>query len=185
MSTQSRKHALLLYPDSLLSPNSTGYEAERINVWEKRSNLAPGCIFLPKTAEAAADAIAIFNKYRAQFAIRGGGHMNVPGSNSINDGVLLALNNLKDIPINEADETIEVSPGNKWVDVYQALVPSGRYAIGGRLKTIDVTGLTLTGGVDYFLNKYGFAMDNVVHYDVVLGNGTMVQADRDLNPELF
>ncbi|KAM0276719.1 hypothetical protein ACHAQH_006487 [Verticillium albo-atrum] len=121
----------------------------------------------------------------AQFAIRGGGHMNVPGSNSINDGVLLALNDLKTIKVNDEDHTIEVSPGNKWVDVYQALVPSKRYAIGGRLKTIGVPGLTLIGGVSYFLNKYGYSMDNVVSYDVVLGNGTTVQACQDVNPELF
>ncbi|KAM0325420.1 hypothetical protein ACHAQA_007406 [Verticillium albo-atrum] len=173
------------YPDALLRPNSTDYDTQRINVWDKRSNLAPVCIFLPKTTESAADGIGIFNTCGAQFAIRGGGHMNVPGSNSINDGVLLALNNLKDIIVNDEDETIEVSPGNKWVDVYQALVPSKRYAIGGRLKTIGVPGLTLIGGVSYFLNKYGFTMDNVVSYDVVLGNGTTVLASQDSNPELF
>ena len=67
----------------------------------------------------------------------------------------------------------------------EALEPYGRVAIGGRLKTIGVPGLTLIGGVHYFINKYGYAMDNVVNYDVVLGNGTQVQANRFLNPDLF
>ncbi|KAG7136899.1 Bifunctional solanapyrone synthase like protein [Verticillium longisporum] len=111
--------------------------------------------------------------------------MNAPGSNSINDGVLLALNNLRDIKVNDEDYTVEVAPGNKWVDVYEALAPFKRYAIGGRLKTIGVPGLTLIGGVSYFLNKYGYTMDNVVSYDVILGNGTSVQASQDINPELF
>lgn len=109
----------------------------------------------------------------------------MPGSNSINHGVLLALNRLNNIKYSETDHSIEVGPGNKWVDVYSALAPFGRYAIGGRLKTIGVPGLTLIGGVGYFLNKYGFSMDNVLSYDVVLGNGTMVVANSGTNPDLF
>lgn len=109
----------------------------------------------------------------------------VPGSNNINHGVLLALNRLNNIKYSETDHSIEVGPGNKWVDVYSALAPFGRYAIGGRLKTIGVPGLTLIGGVGYFLNKYGFSMDNVLSYDVVLGNGTMVTANSRTNPDLF
>jgi FAD/FMN-containing dehydrogenase len=98
---------------------------------------------------------------------------------------LLALNGLTHLQYREHDATIEVGPGNAWVDVYDALDPYGRYAIGGRLKTIGVPGLTLIGGVHYFINKYGFAMDNVVSYDVVLANGTQVKANDTTNPELF
>lgn len=81
--------------------------------------------------------------------------------------------------------TIDVSPGMTWYDVDTALDPYGLAAIGGRMKTIGVPGLTLIGGVHYFINKYGFAMDNVVSYDVVLGNGTQVIASATQNPDLF
>ncbi|KAK7222169.1 hypothetical protein V2G26_010172 [Clonostachys chloroleuca] len=160
------------YPDALLMHNSTAYEEERINFWDKRSNLDPACIFLPGTADAVADGVAIFHKEKAQFAVRGGGHMNYPGSNSVDGGVLVGLNGLTDIKVNTNQSRIEVGPGNKWVDVYEALAPSGHYTIGGRLKTIGVPGLSLIGGVGYFLNKYGFTMDNVLSYDVVLGGGS-------------
>lgn len=53
------------------------------------------------------------------------------------------------------------------------------------MKTIGVSGLTLIGGYHYFNNKYGMAMDNVVSYSVVLGNGTQVVATATDNPELF
>lgn len=48
-----------------------------------------------------------------------------------------------------------------------------------------VVGLSLIGGVSYFLNRYGFTMDNIVSYDVVLGNGTQVVASAASNPDLF
>lgn len=65
------------YPKELLMPNSSDYESERINFWDIRSNKEPACIFLPTTADAVAEAVTIFHKEKAQFAIRGGGHMNV------------------------------------------------------------------------------------------------------------
>lgn len=111
--------------------------------------------------------------------------MQFPGSNNINDGVLLALNGLDRVKVSQNDSSIDVGPGNTWFDVYSALAPFGRYAIGGRLKTIGVPGLTLIGGVGYFLNKYGFSMDNVLSYDIVLGNGSQVIASETSHPDLF
>lgn len=95
------------------------------------------------------------------------------------------MNHLTDISVSETDSTVTVSPGNRWVDVYSALDPFGLYTIGGRMKSIGVPGLTLIGGFNYLINKYGFTMDNVVSYDVVLGNGTQVVASVASNPDLF
>ena len=95
----------------------------------------------------------------------------------------MGLSKLNNIQVN--DGTIEVGPGLTWYDVYTALEPHGRVAIGGRMKTIGVPGLALIGGFHYFNNKYGYAMDNVVSYDVVLGNGTQITVDKDSHSDLF
>lgn len=97
----------------------------------------------------------------------------------------MTLNALNNTKISADNSSIEVGPGNRWVDVYTALEPYGLYAIGGRLKTIGVPGLTLIGGFHYWNNKYGFAMDNVLSYDVVLGDGSQVVANTTSNPQLF
>lgn len=65
------------YSNLTLTPDNARYEAENTNAWDKRSNLAPSCIFLPTTDTQVADAVAIFHSCDAEFAIRGGGHMNV------------------------------------------------------------------------------------------------------------
>lgn len=95
------------------------------------------------------------------------------------------MDNLNDIQVFEDSQTFEIGPGNRWVDAYEALAPYGLYCLGGRLKTIGVPGLTLIGGFHYFINKYGLVMDNVVKYDVVLGNGTQAVASSTSHPELF
>jgi hypothetical protein len=65
------------FPKSLLTADSPDYTTERKNYWDVRSDLYPTCIFLPTRTEQVADAVGIFRKCDAQFAIRGGGHMNV------------------------------------------------------------------------------------------------------------
>ncbi|EAW17185.1 FAD-binding oxidoreductase [Aspergillus fischeri NRRL 181] len=171
------------YPDKLLFPSSAKYTVEATSYWDIRSDLHPSCIFLPTTAEEVANAVKILTHCDAHFAVRGGGHMNFPGANNIDNGVLIALPGMDQFTVH--NETIDVGPGMTWYDVYSALDPYGRIAIGGRLKTIGVPGLTLIGGVHYFINKYGFAMDNVVRYEVVLGNGTQVVASANSHPDLF
>ncbi|PLB55787.1 putative FAD-binding oxidoreductase [Aspergillus steynii IBT 23096] len=172
-----------IHSAEVLSPSSANYSEERIRFWDIRSDLHPACIFQPSNADEVAEGVKILSECNAPFAIRGGGHMNFPGSNNIDGGVLVTLNKLRDYKVHK--DTIEVGPGMKWIDVIRALEPHHRAAIGGRLKTIGVPGLTLIGGVHYFINKYGFAMDNVERYDVVLGNGTQVIADSSTNCDLF
>ncbi|KAE8155204.1 putative FAD-binding oxidoreductase [Aspergillus avenaceus] len=161
------------HSSEVLPPSSANYTAERTRFWHIRSDLSPACIFQPSNADEVAEGVKDPVAMQRPF----------PGSNNIDGGVLVTLNKLREYKVH--NDTIEVGPGMKWIDVIRALDPHGRAAIGGRLKTIGVPGLTLIGGVHYFINKYGFAMDNVERYDVVLGNGTQVIADSSTNRDLF
>ncbi|KAL4768613.1 FAD binding domain protein [Aspergillus nidulans var. acristatus] len=163
------------YPDQILFPHSADYTTQAINYWDARSELRPACIFLPSSADQVSDGIGLFSKCGAQFGY--------PGSNNIYGGVLLALDSSMDYRF--GNETITVRSGMTWNDVYSALEPYGRVAVGGRLKTIEVPGLMLIGGVSYLSNKYRSAMDNVVDYEVVLGNGTKITASATSHPDLF
>lgn len=66
-----------LFPNGVLSPNSTNYTAVNIETWDIRTDLDPACIFQPETADEVAKGISVLSTCDAQFAIRGGGHMNV------------------------------------------------------------------------------------------------------------
>lgn len=80
---------------------------------------------------------------------------------------------------------MEAGPALPWIDVYTALEPYGRIAIGGRLASIGIAGLTLGGGINYFTNKWGFAMDNILAYEVVTGKGKVVTANATHHRDLF
>lgn len=80
---------------------------------------------------------------------------------------------------------MEAGPALPWVDVFTALEPYGRIVIGGRLASIGIAGLTLGGGINYFTNKWGFAMDNVLAYEVVTGEGEVLTANATHHRDLF
>jgi hypothetical protein len=65
------------YGSQLITSNSSSYTAEATDYWDVRADLLPGCIFMPTDADQVADAVSTFTSCGTQFAIRGGGHMNV------------------------------------------------------------------------------------------------------------
>ena len=65
------------YSNLIVYPWSANYTSQVTNYWDIRADLDPACIFLPTSAEQVADAVGLFATCGAQFAVRGGGHMNV------------------------------------------------------------------------------------------------------------
>jgi hypothetical protein len=65
------------YSNLTLYSNSSSYTNETTNYWDIRADLLPECIFLPINKDQVANAIATLASCGAQFAVRGGGHMNV------------------------------------------------------------------------------------------------------------
>jgi FAD/FMN-containing dehydrogenase len=91
----------------------------------------------------------------------------------------------KNITVNAESNTIEAGPANTWFNMASALEPYGQIVIGGRLKTIGIAGLTIGGGLHYFVNKYGFVMGNAIGYDVATADGKIVTATAIKNTDLF
>lgn len=98
---------------------------------------------------------------------------------------MVALTNFNDITISSDLNSVEAGAALNWYQTYSYLEPYGKIVVGGRLKTIGISGLTLGGGISYFTAKYGFAMDNVLAYEVVLSTGLVVSAKATSYSDLF
>ncbi|KAI5787707.1 hypothetical protein DFH27DRAFT_222679 [Peziza echinospora] len=162
------------------SSNSTQYLEEANRHFSQTDYKKPSCIFLPVEAADVARAVAVLDTCGAVFAVRGGGHMTPPGFSNIDDGVLISLSKLKQLELNPAVEgktrTVDVGPGNRWRDVSRYLQPHNLVAVGGRVATVGVPGVVLGGGISYHTSKFGFSMDNVEEYEVVLADARIVTA---------
>lgn len=122
---------------------------------------------MPQNAQQVSYAVTTMTLTRSKFAMRGGGHMPIPGYNGVDDsGVLLSSSNLTALSLSSDQSVVSVGPGNRWRDVYAYLKPSGLAAVGGRVGHVGVPGLLLGGGISFFSSEYGFASDNVAMYQV-------------------
>ena len=124
------------------------------------------------------------------------------GSNNINGGVLVVMSNLTTMELNEDKSILSVGPAYRyvshptrcehssanlvrWADVYAFLGKSNLTAAGGRLGPVGVPGLLLAGGVNFYGNQVGFSADTVINYEVVLADGSIVEANKSSNSDLF
>ncbi|POS72420.1 FAD binding domain-containing protein [Diaporthe helianthi] len=102
--------------------------------------------------------------------------MPVPGAQSVQPGVMMSLARLNTRELGQASSIASIGPGQVWQDVYHWLATYGLAVNGGRYPTVGVGGLLVGGGISYFSGKHGWSCDTVVAYEVVLADGSIVEA---------
>ena len=148
-----------------------GPEATPPPYWaQQQSTISPACFTRPSTSEGVSTVLLTAKHYGCPFAIRGGGHSDVPDASNAPDGITLDLGALQETTVTNGNTITRVGAGRTWGDVYSTLDLQNLTVIGGREKSVGVAGLTLGGGVSYFSGLYGLACDNVVNYEVSMSN---------------
>jgi len=147
----------------------------------------PACIVYPTTAAHVSVAVQALRKYNSvPFSVKSGGHQFNRGWSSTDGGVLISFRpNLATIRLSDDCSVVEVGSGARWLEVISALDPLNKTVVGGRIGHVGVGGYTLGGGLSYLTSQYGFASDNVVNFEAVLANGTVINANATSNAELF
>jgi len=145
----------------------------------------PYCVFEPPTAKALADGLKVIVKSKTKFSVRSQGHMPVPLSNGINDGVFISMSQFNTNKLVDNNKIVQVGPGQTWANVYDFVSAYGLGVAGGRFSPVGVGGLLLGGGINYFGSQVGWSFGTVVNYEVVLANSTIVYANKTSNPDLF
>jgi hypothetical protein len=69
--------------------------------------------------------------------------------------------------------------------VYETLAPYGVLVAGGRAGTVGVAGFLTGGGNSFHSASHGFGCDQVANFEVVLADGTVVNANAKENADLW
>ncbi|KAM0335873.1 hypothetical protein ACHAQA_000923 [Verticillium albo-atrum] len=78
-----------------------------------------------------------------------------------------------------------VQPGGHWQTVYDELAPYGVAVTGGRAGTVGTGGFVSGGGNSFHSASHGMACDTVANFEVVLADGSIVNANATSNPDLW
>jgi FAD/FMN-containing dehydrogenase len=117
---------------------------------------------------------------------------------STSAGPVVSLVKMKRIDYDPLTQTIRVGPAVLWQDVVSYLVPYKRTVVGARLGNAGVSGMLLggtslslattvlidSGGLSFLSPQYGWASTQVAAYEIVLANGTVVNATETQNTSL-
>ncbi|RYP74051.1 hypothetical protein DL771_003240 [Monosporascus sp. 5C6A] len=172
--------------DVLYVPGQESYEARIASYWSLTPRLKPWAFVQPRSTEEVSQAVkAIVRTNDCKFAIRSGGHMCWAGANNIGSGVTIDLGLLDAVTYNPKTEIASLRPSAQWTNVYTQLEEHGVLVGGAREGVVGVGGFILGGGNTFFSCRQGFACDQVVNFEVVLADGSIVEANATTNPDLF
>jgi FAD/FMN-containing dehydrogenase len=163
----------------VLTPGDEGYPAA---VTVTKGPGSPLVAIRPADAADVAAAVAFARDEGLELSVRSGGH-DVLGRSTNDGGIVIDLRSLAGIEID--GDLVSIGGGALWGDVAAALAPHGLAISSGDTKTVGVGGLTLGGGVGWFVRLWGLAIDSLVSAQVVLADGRIVTASETQEPDLF
>ncbi|KAI9172850.1 FAD-dependent monooxygenase CTB5 [Paramyrothecium foliicola] len=169
----------------VLLPDTIAYDRRIDSIWSLDAALEPWCVVMPESTNDTVRLAKIISENQCPFGIRSGGHAVFANSNSIEDGVTVDFGYLNGTTYEEETNTASIEAGGRWGAVYKTLESYGVGAAGGGQTTVGVAGFLLGGGMSFFNNAYGFGCDTIKNMEVVLANGTVVNANANENRELW
>ncbi|KAI9149074.1 FAD-dependent monooxygenase CTB5 [Paramyrothecium foliicola] len=155
--------------------------------------ITPWCILQPKNTEEVSKAITALNSLSGagkwNVAIRGAGH-STWNNNNIAQGLTIDLGRMNSTKVHNTTcasgkAIASIGPGARWGPAVLETEKYGLAVTGGRVGGVGVSGLTLGGGLSFYSGRHGFACDSVVNFEVVLADGSIVNANKRENARLF
>ncbi|TDZ13410.1 FAD-dependent monooxygenase yanF [Colletotrichum spinosum] len=165
--------------------NDAEYDARLKSYYSANAAQRSWCMVMPETTRDVAAMAMVLSKNECPFGIRSGAHSAFKGSNGIKTGVTVDFGRMNATTYDEKRKVASIEPGSNWGEVYEALDPHGVTAVGGRASVVGVGGFVSGGGYSFHTNSHGFSCDQVVNFEIVLANGTIVNANAYENPDLW
>jgi hypothetical protein len=167
----------------LLRPADPGYEDAR-RVWNGSISRFPALIARCAGVADVITAVRFARDTGLLVAVRGGGH-SFPGLSVCDGGLLIDLSPMKGIRVDPEARTVTAQAGvllgelDRETQAFGLVVPSGIVTHTG------LSGLTLGGGINWVMRKYGLTIDQLLSVDLITADGEFVKASASENPDLF
>ncbi|KAH7013817.1 hypothetical protein EDB80DRAFT_710946 [Ilyonectria destructans] len=172
-------------PGDVVYPNTTPYIQANSYWSDRQAEVHPRCFVTPRSTKGVSKVMKILTSRNAPFTVKSGGHTAFAGGSNVADGVTIDLVYLNAITVSADRQTVSVGPGNRWINVSEALDPLKLAVVAGRVADVGVGGLILGGGISYFSGLKGWACDNVRNFEVVVASGDIVNASPTVNADLY
>ncbi|KAJ7222553.1 glucooligosaccharide oxidase [Mycena pura] len=160
-------------------PGDPGY-ANISRPFNLRYVLDPVAVVIPSTVHELAEAVKIGKANHLRVAARSGGHSYIAnGLGGENGTLVIDLSRFTAVAVNPSARTAVIETGNRLGDVALALNDFGFAMAHGTCPYV------MYGGYGFTSRMWGLTLDNILSINLVLANGTIAKASKDVNPDLF
>jgi hypothetical protein len=141
-----------------------------------RINSYPTVIALCKNTKGVVAAIQYATQNNLKVVVKSGGHC-MEGFSSIENGMVINVSLLNTLAIN--GNTVTLGPAVTLKQIYETLIPKGKYLPGGSCQSVAIGGLTLGGGYGILSRTFGLTCDSLVEATMVTANGDVINTKND------
>lgn len=167
---------------TLHQPGDDGYDEARRGSFMP-SDARPALIVGAVTAADVAAAVRFARDQGMELAVRSGGHSGA--GHSMTDGLLLDVKRLDAVEVDAGSGTVWAGSGLTAGELSRALEPYGLVVGFGDTGSVGIGGITLGGGVGFFVRAHGLTIDNLLAAELVTADGEVIVADAEHHPDLF
>jgi FAD/FMN-containing dehydrogenase len=170
-------------PPGTLQPGDRGYDRAR-RVWNGMIDRRPAMIVPCHGPPDVAAALRYAQAAGLPVTVRGGGH-NVAGAAVADGALLLDLSPMRQVTVDPAAGLARAGGGALLGDLDAATTPLGLACPTGVVPETGLAGLALGGGYGWLARKWGLTCDHIVAAEVVLADGSVVEASPREHPDLL
>ncbi len=167
----------------LILPDDDGYDSAR-RVWNGMVDKYPAMIIRCANRADVSHAVGFARSQHLPVAVRGGGH-SVIGKSVCDEGIVIDLSQMKGMRVDLVTCTARAEAGLTLGEFVRQTQPFGLVTTTGTVAGTGLSGLTLGGGLGWFMGKYGLTIDNLLAVDIVTADGRVLTASATSHADLF
>ncbi|MBI1330580.1 MAG: FAD-binding protein [Alphaproteobacteria bacterium] len=144
----------------------------------------PDIVVQANNVDDVVNAVRLARQDNLKIGICSGGH-SWPQNHIREGGMMIDMSRLNTIEIDAKARIAKVGPGCLCGDLNSALARRKLFFPVAHAYTVGIGGFLLQGGFGWNSRVMGLGCENVLGFDAVLADGTLVHADENENPDLY
>ncbi|MGD9959554.1 FAD-binding oxidoreductase [Nocardioides sp.] len=166
-------------------PGDPGYDAARLP-WNVAVDQRPAAVAFPRTAQEVAQVVRRAGEAGLRVAPQSTGHNAGPlAAQGLDDVVVVRTSEMSMAIADPVRGIVRVEGGTLWEPAVDAAAAHGQAVLHGSSPDVGIAGYSLGGGIGWYARKLGLAANSLTAVELVIGDGSVVRADANTNPELF
>ena len=167
----------------LICMNDERYHYAR-RVWNGMIDKYPAAIVRCADVVDVVTAVEFAREHQLLVAVRSGGH-SMSGSSVCDGGLVIDLSAMKGVRVDQEQRTAWAQAGLQLSEFMRATQAYKLATTTGTVGGTGLAGLTLGGGLGWFMGKYGLTIDNLLAINLVTADGQVLTASATEHPDLF